>query len=135
MRMKTDKSLSTLERELDDVFSDFIRLRDRKVGNFINCFVCGVTVPWQQSHNGHYISRAHMATRYNENNCNAVCIDCNCFDPDHQNQYRLKMIGYYGLRVVELLEGQKRNLQKFVRYEIQEMIDHYKIEVRKLKRV
>lgn len=134
--MKTkvkEKSLQVLENELDDVFSEYIRLRDQKSG-FVYCFVCGNKVPWRQSHNGHFIPRQHMPTRYNEMNCNAVCVDCNCFDKDHQTQYRYAMIARYGRWSVERLEGQKHGLQKFMRFEIQEMIDHYKVQVYKLKK-
>lgn len=132
--MKTkEKSLQVLENELDDIFSEFIRLRDQKSG-FVYCFICGAKVPWRQSQNGHFIPRAHMPTRYSEINCNAICEGCNCFDKDHEKQYRYAMIAKYGIDEVERLESQKHGLQKFMRFEIQEMIDHYKIEVSKLKK-
>ncbi len=72
-----------LKTKLDRVFSEYIRLRDTaghsKEGYF-RCISCGQIKPYSQADCGHYIGRQHMATRYNEINCNAQCR--NCLTPD-----------------------------------------------------
>lgn len=127
-----EKSLQVLEKELDRVFSEFIRLRD-SVNGYVICFVCGGKVPWRQAQNGHFVKRANMVTRFSEINCNGVCEPCNVYDPEHDKQYRYAMIQKHGLKEVERLEATKADLQKYMRFEIQELIDHYKKQVKRLK--
>lgn len=128
-----EKSLQVLETELDIVFSKFIAYRDYKNG--WNCFICGKKITSKAfGETGHFIRRQHMPTRYNELNCNFICVDCNRDDPEHEKHYKFAMIRAYGIDVVEGLETRKISFQKFMRFELQEMIDFYKIEVQSLKR-
>lgn len=135
--MKTatkEKSLQLLETELDLIFSRFIAFRDFKNGWI--CFICGCKIHSKgNGETGHFIRRQHMPTRYSETNCNFICFDCNRDDPNHEKSYRFAMIRTYGIKEVERLESQKNGLQKFMRFELQEMIDHYRIEVAKLRRI
>ena len=79
-RKPTKKSRNaTLKAKLDRVFSEYIRLRDtegRTKDGFFKCISCGQIKPYSQADCGHYIGRQHMATRYNEINCNAQCRYC-----------------------------------------------------------
>lgn len=70
---------ATLKAKLDRVFSEYIRLRDTEghtKDGFFKCVSCGQIKPYSQADCGHYIGRQHMATRYNEINCNAQCRYC-----------------------------------------------------------
>lgn len=72
-----------LKAKLDRVFSEYIRLRDtagHTKDGYFRCISCGQIKPYSQADCGHYIGRQHMATRYNEINCNAQCR--NCLTPD-----------------------------------------------------
>lgn len=72
-----------LKTKLDRVFSEYIRLRDtagHSKDGYFRCISCGQIKPYSQADCGHYIGRQHMATRYNEINCNAQCR--NCLTPD-----------------------------------------------------
>lgn len=134
--MKTatkEKSLHVIETELDLIFSKFIAFRDYKNG--WNCFICGCKIPSKgNGETGHFIKRQYMPTRYSETNCNFICFDCNRDDKDHEKHYRFAMIRTYGIKEVERLESAKNGLQKFMKSEIQEMIDHYRMEVAKLSK-
>lgn len=65
----------THKDKLDRVFSEYIRKRDTKDGYFI-CISCGRRLPYGQADCGHYINRRHLATRWDEENCNAQCRKC-----------------------------------------------------------
>lgn len=39
--------------------------------------VAGQIKPFEQADNGHYFSRTHLATRFDEDNCHAECRYCN----------------------------------------------------------
>lgn len=135
--MKTEtkeKSLQVLEKELDLVFSEFIRLRDSENGR-VKCFICGASMPWRQSQNMHYIGRDQMPTRYDEENCHAGCEICNCRDSEHKYKYRDAMLWFFGAEVVDAIRTRSKSLAKFMRIDLIGMIEHYKSEVSKLKRL
>jgi hypothetical protein len=133
MRPQTkEKTLPVLEKELDEVFAKFIKMRDIPSG-IGKCFVCGTKLLRSQAHCGHYLRRALMPTRYDEMNCHAICETCNVFDAEHEEKYALKMVLEYGYPQVIQLEQRARSLQKFHRWEIADMIEHYKSELRLAK--
>lgn len=74
----TKKSVSALVRKLDRVFSEYIRLRDSKPYGYkyFKCISCGMVKPYEQMDCGHFIGRTHMATRFDEKNCNGECKSC-----------------------------------------------------------
>jgi hypothetical protein len=125
---------NSLKNKLDDVFSEFIRLRDsRDDGTFV-CISCGRLLPYDQADCGHYINRKHMSTRFSEKNCNAQCHSCNRFDEGNIQGYRRGLIAKYGEPVVLMLEASKNQINKLSEFEYKAMIDHYRKEVKRLKK-
>lgn len=125
---------NSLKNKLDDVFSEFIRLRDsRDDGTFV-CISCGRLLPYDQADCGHYINRKHMSTRFSEKNCNAQCRSCNRFDEGNIQGYRRGLIAKYGEPVVLMLEASKNQINKLSEFEYKAMIDHYRKEVKRLKK-
>ena len=72
------KSISKLKKELDSVFSKYIRHKYSKNG-MVACYTCGVSKPIKQMQNGHFQSRKHLNTRWSEDNCRVQCVGCNVF--------------------------------------------------------
>lgn len=75
-RKKRQPSLSTLVNKLDKVFSQYIRLRDAMPSGVFRCISCGQIKPIGKADCGHFYSRRHMSTRFDEDNCNAECSYC-----------------------------------------------------------
>lgn len=75
---KRQRTRSGLIKELDKVFSLYIRLRDSKPYGFkyFKCPTCGRVLPFEQADCSHYYGRTHMNTRYCEENCVAECSYC-----------------------------------------------------------
>lgn len=125
---------NSLMNKLDTVFSEFIRLRDsRDDGTFV-CISCGRLLPYEQADCGHYINRKHMSTRFSEKNCNAQCRSCNRFDEGNIQGYRRGLVAKYGEQAVLMLEASKNRINKIAEFEYQAMIDHYRKEVKRLKK-
>lgn len=72
----TVKKKPDLKAKLDKEFSLFIRLRDAMPNGYFRCISCGQIKPFTQADCGHYFSRTHLATRFDENNCHAECRHC-----------------------------------------------------------
>ena len=75
-RKKRQPSLSSLVNKLDKVFSQYIRLRDAMPSGVFRCISCGQIKPISKADCGHFYSRRHMSTRFDEDNCNAECSYC-----------------------------------------------------------
>ena len=129
------KSIPSLVRKLDKVFSEYIRLRDSKPYGFkyFKCISCGMLKPYEQMDCGHFIGRTHMATRFDEMNCNGECRACNRMSSDHIIFYQRNLIQKYGIEKVDSLIARGRGTKKWTAWELEILITHYTQEIKKMK--
>lgn len=132
--MTKTKSVASLKKELDGIFSAFIRLRDADNSGTVTCFVTGARIFWRDADAAHWIVRAKMPTRYDERNVHACSIDSNRFDPDHTQMYSARLRERYGKELEQELISKASGLQKFTRPEMERMIMDYKRKVKELKK-
>lgn len=128
-------STSKLIKELDKVFSIYIRRKDANEHGLVKCFTCGKYNHWQKEgniHCGHYISRVHMGTRWEEKNCKPQCYVCNMFKQGMGDVFGLKLVEMYGADVLKLLAAKKNNTVKLMPFELQFMIDEYQEKINAL---
>jgi hypothetical protein len=126
-------SFSKLTTDLDNIFSKKIRLRDANLNGMCRCVSCGRMFSWKFMDNGHFISRRHMATRYYDKNNNAECVQCNR-EPNinHLENYKKGLIAKYGEGIIEELEALSRTTKKYSEFELIQLIEENKAEVKKL---
>jgi len=134
-KVKHKSSLSTLIKELDTVFALYVKLRDCDNSGIVTCFVTGERLWYLDCDAAHFIPRAQMGTRWDEINVHATSIDTNRFDVDHECQYWNALNKAYTWGQVKALQQRGRSLQKFMRHEIQDLIDLYKTKVAELKKL
>ena len=128
------KTVSKLKKELDKWFSLFIRLREANEFGYCQCFTCGVVRGYKDGmQNGHFQSRKHMATRFDEENCQVQCIKCNMFSQGEQYKFALALESKYGEGKAEELEFLARTTLKISRAEYEEQIEYFKNLVNNLK--
>lgn len=126
-RRKTD-----YVKKLDKVFSQYIRLRDAMENGMARCISCGGVKPLEMFDNGHYHSRTHMSTRWDEDNCHAECRFCNRFKADHMIGYRENLIRKIGQQRYDLLAWKARQSKHWAEFELKELVKHYTDMVKKL---
>lgn len=134
----TVKKRPDLKAKLDKEFSLFIRLRDCMPNGFFRCISCGQIKPFEQADCGHYFSRTHLSTRFDENNCHAECRHCNRFKADHLEGYRENLIEKIGQQKFILLKAQASRTTKITDFDYEQLIKYYKalnIKLRKEKGV
>lgn len=122
-------------RKLDKVFSLYIRLRDSAAYNFkyFRCISCGQIKPFEQMDCGHFISRTHQATRFDEENAHGECRFCNRFSADHIIAYQRNLEAKIGKDRVDMLLARGRMTKKWSAFELQLLIKHYQQEVDKMQ--
>jgi hypothetical protein len=81
-----------LEKKLDRIFSEYVRLKAADENGYCKCVTCGKVYHWKEIHCGHFISRAVKATRFNETNCNPQCVNCNTYNQGKWLEYEQALI-------------------------------------------
>ena len=128
------KTISKLKKELDKWFSLFIRLRFATKEGLCQCVTCGKVGHYKSGMQcGHFQSRRHLNTRFNEENCQVQCIGCNCFKQGEQYKFSLYLDGKYGEGTAQTLEFLSHQTTKISRSDYEEKISYYKELVNKLK--
>jgi len=115
--------------KLDEIFSIFIRRRDCTPNG--RCISCGKIITFETSDCGHYVNRKHMATRYDEQNCNAQCRACNRFDEGNIMGYRRGLVEKIGIKAVEMLEIKRFNTCPMKEVDLDILIAYYKQKLSK----
>ena len=121
---------STLVKNLDTVFSIYIRRKDA-VNDIAQCVTCGKKDHWSKLQNGHWASRRHYSTRWDERNCNVQCSGCNVFRAGEIYLYTKYLCSKYGDNFPEELYKLSQKIVKFTDDDLKDMIDHYKKELKK----
>jgi len=111
---------TALVKKLDTVFSIYIRRR-YAVNDIAKCVTCGKEDHWKSLQCGHFMSRKHMSTRWNEDNCQVQCAGCNVFRYGEQYKFSL----YLGNNLADELHIKSKEVCKFTEVELQELIQHY----------
>ena len=96
-------TVTKTKKTADMWFSRYIRLRDADDNGWCRCISCQKPYRWDNIHNGHYIKREKMATRYHEKNCNAQCLKCNKYKNGNEAQYAYHLNLKYGAGTSDLL--------------------------------
>mgnify|MGYP003634860602 CR=1 FL=1 len=117
---KKKPSRSKLVKKLDAVFSQYIRLKDSK-NNIGTCVTCGKQDHIKNLQAGHFQSRQHYATRWDENNVKIQCVGCNVFKAGQQFLFSL----YLGHNLSKDLLAKSRTTVKFTNIELEEMATKY----------
>lgn len=131
---KKSPSLSALVERLDKVFSKYIRLRDAMPSGLFRCISCGKIKPIEEADCGHFHSRTHMSTRFDEDNCHAECRYCNRFSADHLIGYRENLIRKIGEQRYLLLEVKAHETRKWSHFELEQLVKYYRALVGKLQK-
>ncbi len=118
-------SRSKVIKQLDTVFSKYIRQRDA-VNEIATCFTCGKRDHWKRLQNGHFQSRKHYSTRWDEINCQVQCAGCNVFKYGEQFIFGQNLDIKYGLGTANELYLKAKKTVKISTVDLQDMVKHYK---------
>jgi hypothetical protein len=115
---------STLVKKLDSVFSLYIRQR-YAVNEIAECYTCGKKDHYKKLQAGHFASRRHYSTRWNEYNVQVQCYGCNIANQGMQFQFGKKLCLQYGDNFADDLMIESKQIRKFDDIEIADMIAYY----------
>ncbi len=116
----------TLVRKLDQIFSLYVRTRDADKRGYCKCCTCGKKLKIKEIHCGHFMSRRHMATRWDEENCASQCVGCNTFNQGEQYKFALFLNTKYNTDKSSELLQKSRNTVKYSITDLEEMKEQFK---------
>ena len=118
----------TLIKKLDTIFSIYIR-RKNSVNEIAKCITCGKKDHWKKMQNGHFMSRKHYATRWDEDNVEVQCMGCNVYRYGEQYLFAKHL----GEDKADELLVKSRQIKKFTDADLLDLIDLYTDKVDNLQ--
>lgn len=123
------KTQSEWLKELQKVFNEFIRLRDKNKP----CISCGKTLSGKYDA-GHFFSvGAYPNIRFNEYNVHGQCVECNQHKHGNINEYVIRLPMRIGREHFEELQELRTKPLLLTIPEIKDLISEYKEKVKLLK--
>lgn len=129
-KKKKAKTRSQTVKELDAIFSQYIRLSESDINGYGDCVTCGERKFWKELQNGHFYTRGRYPTRWDEDNCHSQDYRCNVIFNGNYINYTRFMLDSYGREFVDELERKSLNGTKISTPELREKIAYYKQEVK-----
>lgn len=133
MKKKKKLSLSSLERKLDTIFSEYVRRKDADAGGTVRCVTCPRLLFWREAHAGHFIKRQHRSTRWDERNVAPQCPSDNVFKGGCQDEFAAHIIEQHGHEVFTELMAKKHQVKKYTRSDLEALITEYKTKLKELE--
>lgn len=127
--------LQVLVKKLDGVFSQYVRLKNADVNGMVKCFVTGYIGLWngKEIQSGHFQSRRHYATRWDEINVQPQSRASNIFNQGAQIQFGQKIDERYGKGTALRLQQQTQNKFKLDKFKLQLLVNEYTDKLNELK--
>lgn len=115
------QTIKSLKLKAWHLFSTYIKNRDNWT-----CFTCNKYEKGRGMHGGHFISRRHNATLFDERNVHAQCASCNMYRNGEIHLYAQKLIKLHGVEWLDKLIQDSKNVKKFTREELRGLCEQYK---------
>lgn len=104
---KKKKGISGLKKRLDQIFSLYIRTRDKG-----QCYTCPRKDEIKKMQNGHFVPRQYLAVRWDEVNNHCQCYACNMLYNGQPGAYAVRLELDYGQGTVARLEARRKEITK-----------------------
>jgi len=130
--MAKKRTRKNLVKELDRVFSLYVRHSNANLDGLVECATCPTVKPVKQMQAGHFQSRGKYATRWELKNVQPQCQGCNIWKQGEQYAMSKYLDEKYGEGTADEMVRLSNTTVKFTDWELQEMIDDYKRKLKEL---
>ena len=119
---KKKPTISKLKKELDKVFSQYVRLASADHRGVCIRFICGTEKHWKEIQAGNFMSRKNSAKRWHLDNVKPQCVKCNMFSQGEQYRFGQEL----GDELAQEMEYLSKTTMKLNVSDLQEEISRYK---------
>lgn len=121
-----DPDVATLKKDLDLIFSRWLRMSGADKDGICECFICGHKDHFSKMQAGHFVKRGNSFLRYDCRNVKINCKNCNECKGGNYPLYT-KRLEQESPGITEYLTEEGNLTYKFTRQELKDMIaDYYK---------
>lgn len=117
-----------LMRDLDAVFSRYVRRKDADSSGRVKCITCDRKEHWKLMDAGHFFPRKRMATRWHLANVKPQCKMCNQLQEGNLDAYK-KALGVEETKYLKILSNQAVSWDN---KELSIMIKHFTNQLNRL---
>lgn len=129
-REKKQNSIPRLIKELDLVFSKYVRIRDALKTTWtlthLKCYTCDDLVEVWKAQNMHFIPRWFKQFRFSEDNTRGWCMRCNVLMHWNYIEYFTRLEKEIWRQKIDDMIQRKNEVKKFTSEELKELIKIYK---------
>ena len=125
-KKRKEKTQAQLKKDLDAIFSIYIRQKYADDMENVECYTCFKMLPIKKIQNGHFVSRQYLATRWHENNCRPQCWGCNGFGGGKPLDFEERLKKELGSDYVEEMKASRHQSLKLDRNWYLAEIERYK---------
>ena len=118
--------LTKLKKMADTAFSLYIRQRDSDENGFGKCVTCNTVNHYKKMDAGHFISRDHAGTRYDDRNVFLQCKRCNIFMSGNKPEFAIFLMKRFGEGIVEDLVKTGNLIVRRRAWDYEELITRFK---------
>jgi hypothetical protein len=127
------KSLRGLKQKAWKLFSEYVRRKHADANGYARCYTSGVTAHWKELQCGHAIGGRHGAVLFDEEICRPQSVRDNVFLRGNYPIFTTKLIKENGMAWWESkLEG-ARQIVKYTRSDLEDLINNYKQKLAELE--
>ena len=132
MKTKSTDTVRNWKAKLDILFAHYIKKRDSINGRG-QCVTCGEIFSVGDLDAGHFRSRKHSSTRYDERNVALQCKKCNRFSSGEQWEFGKYLDDKYGDGTALELTRKSHEIKKFTVSELKDLYSFYKFKVENME--
>jgi len=126
MTPRSAKTKGYYVKKLDVVFSQWLRKSYADDFGMVACFTCDKVAHYKEMQNGHYVSRSHMAGRWEPQNCRVQCPRCNVFMHGNYTEYSARLVKELGPDELGRLNKLKQTIARFSIQDLKDKTAFYK---------
>jgi len=125
--MAKKQTHAQLKKKVDEWFSKHIRWKAADLRGNCTCYTCNAKHHASKIHAGHFLSRRHMATRWEESNVKPQCYACNIHRQGEQWIFGCRIESENAGTTAQLMRQADRG-RKFTVSELQHLYEYHRAE-------
>ena len=128
------KTLKSLKKKAWSLVSQYVRQREADEGGFVSCYTCGAPIHAKlEAQAGHSIPGRTNSVLFDDSICRPQCVSCNVFRRGNYPIFAAKLIRENGLDWFEAKLAGARQVVKYTRTDLEEIIETYKKKLQTLE--
>lgn len=128
MPKQTSKTKTKVKKELDRVFSIYIRQKYADSFGIVQCYTCQKTGSVKELQNGHFVPRQYLSVRWDERNCRPQCYACNMLYNGQPSAFAARLEAEQP-GIVKELEEMRKTIRQWTIKEIEDLTAYYKQKI------